>query len=275
MGFELAAGNVTGKRWGNPTDPLVICVPGLSQDERSFDVLGPAIAAAGHHVVAIAPRGRGHSAVTPAGTYGWPAHAADVVAVADDLGADTFDYIGWSFGGFVGLQLASSAAHRVRRMVLIDAIGRPDPEALTPIVAGLERLGATYADPADYVATVINSGVVDGDPDGWRDYLAGDLVAAPGGGYTTRTNKDAVLEDVAHAATRDPYEMWSALTMPTLLVRAAHPILPGAGFVVTEADRDRFAETVPAAKVVEVDANHYGLGRAEGTADAITEFLGA
>jgi pimeloyl-ACP methyl ester carboxylesterase len=276
--FELSSGLVTAQRWGDPAGRLVVCVPGLSQDERSYDDLGPRLAdagaGAGRHVVAIAPRGRGRSQVTPAGTYGWPAHAADVAEIATQLGADTFDYVGWSFGGFLGMQVAADHPGRIRRLVLLDALGRPEPSAIGPIVAGLERLGAVYAKPADYFDTVAGSGVIDGDPEAWREYLEGDMVEAPGG-YTTRTDKDAVLEDTAHGATRDPYELWRSLTMPTLLVRAALPILPALGFVVTEADRDRFLATVPDAKVIEVDTNHYSLGRAAGTAAAIKEFLDA
>lgn len=266
---------ISAKHWGAQGDPLVVCVPGLSQDARSYDILGPRLAdAGGRHAVAVSPRGRGPSEITAPGTYGWPAHAADVAALATELDAPTFDYVGWSFGAFVGMQLAIDFPGRIRRLVLIDAIGRPDLSALGPIMAGLERLGVTYAQKEDYVDTVVGSGVFDGDPDAWREYLEGDLVAIDGG-FTTRTNKDAVLEDAAHGGSRDPYELWNALTMPTLLVRAAKPILPGLGYVVTEADRDRFVATLPDARVAEIDTNHYSVGRSTEAIDAIKAFLDA
>jgi pimeloyl-ACP methyl ester carboxylesterase len=274
VGFELTSGRIAGKQWGDPGAPLVLCVPGLSQDERSYDELGPRLAEAGHHVVALAPRGRGHSAVTAAGSYGWPNHARDVAAVADALEAPTFDYVGWSFGAFVGMQLAADHPGRIRRLVLLDAIGKPDPSALGPVVAGLERLGAVYATPAEYLEVTMSGGGMAGCTAAWESYVAGDLVPVDGG-FSTRTDKDAVLEDTVHGSQRDPYELWSALTMPVLVVRAAQPILPGLGHIVTAADAARFAAEVPAGRVVDVDANHYCIGMVPAAADLIEEFLHA
>jgi len=274
LAVDLASGRLTGKRWANPGGPVVICIPGLSQDERSFDHIGPALARAGFDVAAIAPRGRGASDVTPEGTYGWPAHAADVAAIATALGADTFDVIGWSFGAFVGMQLAADVPARLRRLVLLDALGLPEESSLGPILAGLSRLGAIYDSVESYVESTLASGGMDGCRDDWTGYLEGDLVAVDGG-WTTRTASVAVLEDSAHGRTRDPYELWAALTMPVLVVRAAKPILPGLGFIVSEADRDRFPTVVPDARVVDVDANHYCVGMLPATSTAIEEFLRA
>ena len=272
--IDAAHGRVSTTAWGDDDAPLVVCVPGLSQDERSFAALGPRLAGTGHHVVAVSPRGRGGSDVTAPGTYGWPHHAADVAALATVLGADAFDVVGWSFGAFVGMTLANEHPDRVRRLVLLDAVGRPDPSALGPIVAGLERLGAVYDSPEEYRAIATSSGGMSGCAEAWDGYLAGDLVAV-GSGYSTRTDKDAVLEDSTYGATHDPYELWPALTMPTLLVRAAQPVLPGLGWIVTEQDRDRFPTVAPGGRVAEVDANHYCVGMVTETADLLEEHFHA
>ena len=68
---------------GDPEGELVLCVHGLSANCRMFDRFVPALVAAGKRVVALDLRGRGRSAVTPSGTYGWSSHAQDVLAVAD------------------------------------------------------------------------------------------------------------------------------------------------------------------------------------------------
>ena len=67
-------------------------------------------------------------------------HLADVHALP--FNAETFDLVGWSFGGFVSMQLASLDPARIRRMVLIDVCGRPDVTAVGPVWARL-RLRVT------------------------------------------------------------------------------------------------------------------------------------
>lgn len=269
---QLTSGRVAARRWGSPEAPLLISIPGLSQDERSYGYLGARLGSSTRQVLAVAPRGRGRSETTAPGTYGWPAHARDVQEIATRLGQERFDVMGWSFGGFVGMQLAQLAPARVRRLVLIDVVGRPEPASLGPIVAGLERLGSVYREPAEYIDRVLSSGAVSGCQGEWRDYLQEDLVPREGG-FTTRTNREAVLEDAAFGANQDPYGLWPGLRMPVLLIRAARPIMPGLGFVVPEQDRDRFSTEVPLARVVDVDTNHYCVGMVEETAQAVEAFL--
>lgn len=268
----VPSGRIAARRWGRPDAPLVLCVPGLSQDARSYDFLGSRLGGDDRQVVAVSPRGRGESDSTGAGTYGWEAHARDVVEVAASLGHERFDLIGWSFGGLVGLQLASLAPDRLRRLVLIDVAGRPDPSSLGPVVAGLERLGATFAANDDYVERVLAGGAMAGCEAQWRAYLTEDLVATEGG-FTTRTNREAVLEDATFGATHDPYALWPALSMPVLLLRAAHEILPGLGHIVPEQDRGRFLSEVVGARVVDIPANHFCIGMIPEAAAAIEAFL--
>src|SRR3954469_24757615 len=51
--IEIASGRLKAARWGDPRDPLVLCVHGLSANLASFARLGPAMAGAGRHVVAV------------------------------------------------------------------------------------------------------------------------------------------------------------------------------------------------------------------------------
>ena len=250
----------------------MICIPGLSQDARSFEYLGSRLGSPLRQVVAISPRGRGESVTTPAGTYGWLAHARDAAEAATLLERPTFDAVGWSMGAFVTLQLAAAAPGRIRRAVLLDAIGRPEPESVPPILNGLQRLGASYGSVEEYTARVLSAGTMAACREAWEGYLAADLMETPEG-LKTRTSSEAVMEDARYGADQDPYGFWSSLTMPVLLVRAGRPILPGLGFVVSEADRDRFRSEVRLSQVVEVDTNHHCLGMAADTAQAVARFL--
>jgi hypothetical protein len=61
--------------------------------------------------------------------------------------------------------------------------------------------------------------------------------------------------------------------MPTLLVRAARPLLPGTGFVVGANLRDAFLAAVSSSQGVEIDANHYGVMAHPDSLRAIAGFL--
>jgi len=56
---------------------------------------------------------------TPVGA-GEGCDAEDVLAMLDELGVERFALVGASYGGYVALQVASAAADRVERIVLLD-----------------------------------------------------------------------------------------------------------------------------------------------------------
>jgi pimeloyl-ACP methyl ester carboxylesterase len=89
----------------------------------------------------------------------------------------------------------------------------------------------------------------------------------------TTADPVAVAEDRADSGAQHPYDRWRHLSMPTLLVRAAQEIGPGAGYVVPAADRDAFLAAVPAATVVEVDASHRTVADHGATVETIAEFF--
>jgi len=120
---------------------------------------------------------------------------------------------------------------------------------------------------------VFSSGVLAGFEEVWRPYLTGDLIPSDGG-FTTRTSKEAVVEDAGYGGNQDVYTLWPALTMPVLLVRAAREILPGMGYIVSEEDSKRFPAEVKSVRVVNVDANHYNAGYDPDAVVAIKNFLG-
>jgi lipase len=250
---------------------LVVCIPGLSANATSFDLLGRRLVTDhDHHVISLDLRGRGFSETTAAGTYGWPAHARDVLDVIRLFGS-TADVVGHSMGAYVAMAAAGAEPDAVRRLVLIDGLGPPERAALPPIVAALERLGAVYQSADAYVARVRAIGAVDPWSEDWERHYTYDLEPTEGG-VRSRTNRDAVLEDARWGAEHDPRDMWAALPQSTLLVRALRPIGDG-GFIVSAADRDAFLARLPNAREVEIDANHYTVVADEATAAQVGAFL--
>lgn len=268
--LELPSGRLRAHRHGPDGGRLTLCVHGLSANSRSFDLLGAELAAHGRSAVALDLRGRGWSAVTGLGTYGWRNHARDVLDAATALGAERFEYVGHSMGAFVGLEVARQAPARVERLMLLDAVGIPEPASLLPIAAALQRLGSVHPDADAYVAAVRRLGIVTPWSPAWEAHYRYDLVAVDGG-VRPRTDRAAVFEDMAYGATQVPRGFWPDLSMPTLLVRAGLPL--GAGYVVSAGDREDFLRRVPRAEAVDVEANHYGVMTHPDTAAAIRSFL--
>ncbi len=270
LSLQVSQGTLRAHQFGSPEGPLTLCVHGLSSNSRSFDYLGEALAVTGRRIIAIDLRGRGWSEITRAGTYGWANHARDVLEIARNLGAGRFDYVGHSMGAFVGMHVARMAEGRVGKMVLIDAIGTPEPAALLPILAGAKRLGALHKDADAYVATVRSLGTVEPWSDYWETHYRYDLVPVPGG-VSPRTDRDAVGEDLVYAGTQRPESMWPSIAAETLLVRSGRAL--GSGYIVRASDRDRFVAAAPRRRAIDVDANHYGVMTHPQTAAAVVEFL--
>ena len=70
-------------------------------------------------LILIDARGHGKSGKPhdPA-AYDLRARASDVIAVLDDLGIQTADFMGYSMGGWIGFGLAKYAPHRFRSLIL-------------------------------------------------------------------------------------------------------------------------------------------------------------
>jgi pimeloyl-ACP methyl ester carboxylesterase len=269
--LKLHSGEIACEVSGSDAGRLVIGIPGLSANLRSFDVIYEALDGGRHRKVAFDPRGRGHSSKTGPGTYGWPAHARDVIEIADQLGAKTFDVIGWSMGVWIAMVVARMAPARVRRVVLLDAAGLPEESIKVPVYAGLERLATVFPSRDAFMTLARNLPHYQPWPP-WERLFDYELVEVEGG-VSFRTQKPAPWEDEQYRLRQDPYELWSALTMPVLLVRAAQEIPPNFGFVITQEDYARFLREVPDAKGVEIEANHYTVGMAPAAVRAIADFL--
>ncbi len=123
----VAGGELRAIQWGpRATDAreTVIAVHGITASSRSMLTLAEAIDP-DLCLVAVDLRGRGDSNELPA-PFGMDAHADDVAAVADHLGADRFIVLGHSMGAHVATTTAGRFRDRVKGLVLVDG-GMPLP----------------------------------------------------------------------------------------------------------------------------------------------------
>ena len=271
--LALSSGRLHAHEWGGDGTGLVLCAPGLSSNACGFERIAGSLVQAGRRVVALDLRGRARSETTRPGTYGWPAHARDLVEAAASLGEDRFDLVGHSMGAYVAMQAAADHPERVARLVLIDGAGTPDLAALGPIGAGLRRLDRWHPSEDEYVAAVRAGGVVEPWSELWERFYRYELERRADGQVRSRTSLQAVMEDVEYGRHHRQDALWPGLQGPVLLVRASVPLGDSGGFIVSAEDAARFAAEVAGAEVVSVDANHFGVIADPGTLAAVTAFL--
>jgi pimeloyl-ACP methyl ester carboxylesterase len=247
--IPLASGRLRVRRWGAAEAAAVLCVPGISANLCGFDRLAERLAGDTLQLVAIDMRGRGRSEMTGAGTYGWRNHARDVLGVADAVGAASFAVIGQSSGAAIAMTCAQLAPSRVQRLVLVDLAGSPDERAGVPIVAAVSRLGTVYPSAQAAIALVRQLGIVPEWDEYWDRYFGYELREVDGG-VTASTDKGAVLEDLGYGNAMfwsEPeapvHALWTAVTVPALVLRATREILPGFGFILVPCQNQRLGLT--------------------------------
>ncbi len=96
----------------------VVLLHGHTLDRRIWDPIVPGLLAAGLRVVRPDLRGHGRS-TRPSSGYHGSHHAADMVALLDNLGFDRAAVVGFSFGGGVALEMALAQPHRVAAIGLV------------------------------------------------------------------------------------------------------------------------------------------------------------
>ena len=129
------------------TGAPVLCLHGLTRNNRDFEDLAPLIAACGRRVLVPSQRGRGGSDADPSpdryhpGTY-----AADMLALLSSLDSPRAIFIGTSMGGLMTMVCAAMAPTRVAAAVLNDVGPEVDPKGLARIRGYFGRSEA----PADW-----------------------------------------------------------------------------------------------------------------------------
>lgn len=230
--FPVAGGQAHAGQWGDPADPLLIGIHGVTANHLNFGLLGPALEGRAH-LVAPDVRGRGRSGTLPP-PFHMQAYVDDLVSLADHLGAERLKLVGHSMGAYIAASFAALRPDRTAAVFLVDgALTLPTPadfdvDAYMKNLLGpsLERLSMTFESPEAY-------------RDFWRQhpalkdhwgphieaYLEYDLVAAEDGRFKTSVSTDAVMEYSVELLTSDRGSDFSRIKCPAALLRAARGLL--------------------------------------------------
>ncbi|MFT5354670.1 MAG: pimeloyl-ACP methyl ester carboxylesterase [Polyangiales bacterium] len=115
-------------RWGE-TGPLVLLVHGFPDTARTWDALGPRVAAEGFRVIAPYTRGYAPSAVPADGKYDSDSLGRDLIELLDALGEDKAMLVGHDWGASACLGAAALYPERIERLA---TLAIPHPAVMKP-----------------------------------------------------------------------------------------------------------------------------------------------
>ena len=114
-------GSVHGLSWGNPSQPHILAIHGWLDNCNSFYFLGPALAEAGYHVVAVDLPGHGHSDPLPAGLHYHDLENVHVLhRLIGLLGWTRYSLVGHSLGAGICLLYTSAFPEQVSTLTMLD-----------------------------------------------------------------------------------------------------------------------------------------------------------
>jgi pimeloyl-ACP methyl ester carboxylesterase len=123
---------------------LVLLLHGFPESAAEWTRVVPALAAAGYH--ALAPNQRGYSpGARPAGVeaYRIGLLVADVIGLADALGADRFHLVGHDWGALVAWAVADRHPDRLRTLTIV-SVPHPRPFAAARATDPDQQARSTY-----------------------------------------------------------------------------------------------------------------------------------
>ena len=242
--------------WGDPALPDVLLLHGGNQSAHSWDLVS-LILAPRYHVVAIDQRGHGDTEWPRDGEVGRHNMASDARGVIDLLGLDHPTVMGHSMGGIVTMTLLLANPGLARKAVFVDiAPELPDSDGQPSVGSQRIREFVRSAREFDSIDEFVDR-VVDYDPFRSREHihrtLIYNLMQRNDGKYVSKSDARRASENRASdgLAARPMLPEAAAIECPTLIVRGAE------SNVLTPDHAERFAETLPAGRLVTVaDCGH-------------------
>ena len=253
MPFAETNGARLNYRFDGPADaPVLVLSNSLGTNLSMWDPQLPALSAR-FRVMRYDTRGHGQSAVT-AGPYSITQLGRDVVGLLDGLGIERAHFCGLSMGGVIGMWLGVYAAERINRLVLCNTaakIGTTEGWNARIEMVRTKGMGAVAETQAQRWFTPAFTAKSQDVVASMRQMIA-------------NTSPDGYAANCGAIRDMDQRETISRIQARTLVIGGAHdPVIPAA-------DVRYLADTIPDAKLVELDASH--LSNVE-AADAFTNAL--
>lgn len=220
--------------WGSPESPPILCIHGLTRNGRDFDFLARELASQ-YRVIAIDVAGRGKSDYfKDVRWYDNGVYLQDILAVAEWMNIQKFDWIGTSMGGIIGMTIASLMPEKINRLVLNDVGAFIPLEGLFRIMqyVGKKPRFDTFDEAERYLRTIMQPFGISDDLH-WRHVLDHTLTRNEDGSvmlaYDPRIAEafKIAISAVPELDNISLWMFWETIKCPTLILRGGDSdILP-------------------------------------------------
>jgi pimeloyl-ACP methyl ester carboxylesterase len=234
--------------WGDGPAELVL-LHGGGQNAHTWDTVALAL---GRPLVAIDLPGHGHSGDPRQGAAGFTANAEDVATAIRALAPDAAAVVGMSAGGITALAMSTIAPELIRKLVLVDILPNPDPQAtkaITDFIHGPE----TFPDFDELLARTMQFNPTRSESSLRRGILH-NAVQLEDGSWQWRHRRprsEPPIPADPSAVTERMARLWDAvsgLTVPVMLVRGM-----AKGSVITDEQEAELRRRLPSARVEHVE----------------------
>ncbi|MEO7254160.1 MAG: alpha/beta hydrolase [Casimicrobium sp.] len=258
--------------WGDAKNArVVICAHGLSRNGRDFDVLADALASDFRILCPDVP-GRGESDwFASADHYTIPHYIQAINVMLTDLGVSTYDWVGTSMGGLIGMVMAATPGSKMRRFVINDigpVIERASLDRIASYV-GKTPLFPTYMSLFEAVQPInVTFGPL---TDEQKHHMVKTSVQERADGQW-EFKTDPKIGDAFRAGLAQPsadmWPLWGAIKQPILILRGVNSDLLSAETL------EKMVATHPDAKAITIaDTGHAPMIMDEPTVAAVKQFL--
>jgi 3-oxoadipate enol-lactonase len=257
MPFTQANGARTNYRLdGPPGAPTLVLSNSLGTNLTMWDPQIPALAKQ-FRVLRYDTRGHGESVVTP-GPYSIAQLGRDVIGLLDVIGVGRTNFCGLSMGGMIAMWLGVNAPDRIDRLVLCNT-------------AAKIGTAETWNSRIDMVRTQGMAPVADTQAQRWftpRFIANSPTEVAAARERIVNTSPEGYAANCAAIRDMDQRGTISRIQARTLVIAGLHdPVIPAA-------DSRYLADTIPGARLVELDASHLSnLEAADDFTAALLTFL--
>ena len=208
--------------WGSADAPVLIAWHGLARTGRDMDDIA-AFLAPRWRVICPDTIGRGLSqwSPDPHAEYCLAFYVRLAVSLVNQLGLETFDWLGTSMGGAIGTLAAAEALRgRMRRLVLNDNGPQLAPAAIQRIrrYAGNPPAFATVGELESYFRTIYKPYGWLSDAQ-WRRLTETSTRRLPDGRVTPHYDPAMVMQFTHHDNEYDLWDAWDTLELPVLCLR--------------------------------------------------------
>ena len=236
--------------WGNPGNPVLMCVHGLTRRGSDFKTLAQAMCT-DYYVVCPDVVGRGDSdRLSNPMLYAVPQYVSDIAALVKQLGVSQVDWFGTSMGGLIGMVYAAMPHSPIRRMIINDVGPKIEPEAI-------KRLGSyvgqpfTFADRAHALERLNEICATFGEhtPDEWETYN-GPMLVQKDGKWIMHYDSDiavpfaSVNPIMAKAGEMAMWHAFKQIHIPMLIVRGGDSDLLSAATVAQMCKVNPYARSI-------------------------------